>query len=96
MPQIGPAGPEFLIDPSMKAAYETNANPPEWELYDLSKDPYETVNLAGNPEVADAFKNLKQELLDWREETDDPLLDPAELQRLKKLYLSRKTSGKKH
>lgn len=92
--QIGPAGPAFLVDLSMKAAYETNANPPEWELYDLSKDPYETINLAGNPEVENILKELKKELFAWRQETDDPLLDPAELQRLKELYL--KNSGKEH
>lgn len=71
------------IDPGMEAAYKTTETPPEFELYDLSKDPYETVNIVGNPEVAEVLKKLKKELLTWRQETDDPLLDPAELQRLK-------------
>ncbi len=38
--------------------------PPE-ELYDLENDPYETVNLAGKPEVAAVQKQLREELYDW-------------------------------
>lgn len=84
--QIGATGPTFLTEDQMKSAYETNAHPPEWELYDLNKDPYETVNVAGNPEHAVVFKALRSALADWREETDDPLLDPRELKRLKEVH----------
>jgi N-sulfoglucosamine sulfohydrolase len=72
--------------PQMKSAYETMENPPEFELYDLSKDPHETVNLAGNPELATVLMELKADLMNWRQETGDPLLDPAELQRLKEAH----------
>ena len=56
--------------------------PPRYELYDLQADPYEFRNLADSPDHAAACAELKQALADWREETKDPLLDPANLERL--------------
>ncbi len=85
VPYIGETRPKpgvTQIEPGMEAAYETTEAPPEFELYDLGKDPHETVNLAGNPEVAAVLAKLKSELMEWRRETGDPLLDPDELQRL--------------
>jgi hypothetical protein len=35
------------------------------EVFDLSKDPSEFVNLAGKPEAADAEKELRAALLEW-------------------------------
>ena len=89
VPYIGATRPKpgvVEIKPGMEAAYRTTEAPPEFELYDLSKDPHETVNVAGNPEVAGVLKRLKADLLKWRQNTDDPLLDPAEMQRLKKAH----------
>ena len=56
--------------------------PPRYELYDLQADPYEFRNLANSPDHAAACAELKQALAAWREETKDPLLDPANLERL--------------
>ncbi|QHI69168.1 sulfatase family protein [Tichowtungia aerotolerans] len=89
VPYIGATRPKpgvVEIKPGMEAAYRTTEAPPEFELYDLSKDPHETVNIVGNPEVAEVLKRLKADLLKWRRNTADPLLDPAELQRLKKAH----------
>lgn len=61
----------------VRRAFETFANPPEFELYDLSSDPNEFSNLAGHPQHAAAERRLKQALLAWREQTDDPFLDEA-------------------
>jgi len=36
--------------------------PPEWELFDLRKDPREMRNAAGDPAYADTLASLKQEL----------------------------------
>jgi arylsulfatase A-like enzyme len=47
---------------------------PEWELYDLRKDPEEAVNLADDPEYAEVRSQLEARLLDWMRRTDDPLL----------------------
>ncbi len=48
-------------------------NPPEYELYDLDKDPHEFHNLAGEPEHAAIEKELKDALMKWRAETGDPI-----------------------
>ncbi|AKJ64731.1 sulfatase [Kiritimatiella glycovorans] len=83
VPQIGPVGIKFAEDDETRQAYETSMHPPEFELYDLSKDPHEMHNLAGNPEMKPVLERMKAELQRRREETDDPLLDPEELVRLK-------------
>ncbi|GAA4435635.1 sulfatase [Ravibacter arvi] len=43
---------------------------PEYELYDLRKDPFETKNLAGDPSYAKQLNTLKQVLENWLAETD--------------------------
>ena len=52
------------------------------ELYDLENDPYEFMNLAGQPEYAQIRKRLLTQLELWRRQTNDPLIDPAKLARL--------------
>lgn len=88
VPFIGAArlSPDTSMDPRMEQAYQTVRHPPEWELYDLRKDPHETTNLAGHPEMKDVLWQMQQTLKEWRVKTDDPLLDPAELERLKKAH----------
>lgn len=56
---------------------------PAVELYDLQADPDETKNLADDPAHAAARRRLEAALQRWREEHNDPLLDPARLQRWK-------------
>ncbi len=60
-------------------AMARQANPPEWELYDLQNDPWEFRNLAKDPAHADTLKKMQGLLLQWRQETRDPYLDPAVL-----------------
>ena len=62
---------------AVRQAFETFADPPEYELYDLDSDPAEFENLAGRPELAIVEKRLKKALRDWQDQTDDPILDPA-------------------
>ena len=52
------------------------------ELYDLKADPYEFKNLAGQPELKAVQDRLFQQLQNWREQTQDPLLDLAALREL--------------
>ena len=60
----------------IRTAFDTYAEPPEFELYDLEQDPWEFHNLAGDPDHAKAEQRLKSALETWRQETDDPTLDP--------------------
>jgi arylsulfatase A-like enzyme len=48
---------------------------PHVELYDLTTDPWEQTNLAGQPDVVKVETNLRHRLLQWMQETQDPLLD---------------------
>ena len=67
----------------VRSAYQAMANPPEYELYDLAADPYEFTNLASDPAHKQTLERLKSKLQQWREETEDPFLDPANTARLK-------------
>jgi N-sulfoglucosamine sulfohydrolase len=44
---------------------------PEEELYDLTADPYELNNLAGDPQQAETLARLRGELEHWLVESDD-------------------------
>jgi len=46
----------------------------EEELYHLDKDPTEMENLAGDPKYSHIKEKLKKTLLQWLEETKDPIL----------------------
>ncbi|GMQ28174.1 sulfatase [Algoriphagus confluentis] len=45
---------------------------PEEELYDVKKDPYQLHNLAADPAFAEVKIALRQQLIAWMEETNDP------------------------
>jgi len=45
--------------------------PPEWELFDLQKDPYEMNNVYNDPAYADEIKQLKIRLLELKEQYKD-------------------------
>ncbi len=47
-------------------------NRPAFELYDLAKDPEESVNLAANPEYAEVLKRYQGKLKAFQREMDDP------------------------
>jgi len=72
------AAPEHV-----RAAYARMQQPPRWELYDLETDPHEFRDLAADPAHRGTLARLQGVLARWREETADPLLKPAHLERLK-------------
>jgi N-sulfoglucosamine sulfohydrolase len=68
---------------SAQAALQTYVNPPRFQLYDLQADPNNFNNLAGNPQYAKVQQELKSALDAWRKESNDPLLKPGEIERLR-------------
>jgi len=68
------AGPD-----EVREAYRMMERPPRYELYDLDADPSEFRNLADDPAHAAVRTELATALQAWREDTADPLLDPAVL-----------------
>ena len=70
----------------VRRAFDIYADPPEFELYDLEKDPWEFNNLAGQQGHAEVQERLTRALLDWRRQTDDPFLDPAFLDEIQAPY----------
>jgi N-sulfoglucosamine sulfohydrolase len=61
--------------------------PPAFELYDLHNDPYETVNLDGDPEHAEIEERLRTQLAQWREQTADPFTDSDFVTRFTSTYM---------
>lgn len=51
------------------------------ELFDLEKDPGETKNLVSDPACLETRDRLQAALQGWRQETADPLLNPAVTER---------------
>lgn len=77
-------GLQDAIDASPVAdAYALMRKPPAFELYDLNEDPYEFRNLAEDSAHAEMLKDLQARLLKWRQATNDPMLNPKNVQRLK-------------
>jgi len=66
----------------IRRAFDTFADPPEFELYDLESDPIEFHNLAGQTKHQGAQQRLAKALNDYRRNTDDPFLDPATIQKM--------------
>jgi N-sulfoglucosamine sulfohydrolase len=64
----------------VQQAFQTFADPPEFELYDLEVDPVEFHNLAERPERQATLQELKAALWDYRLQTGDPLLDPERVE----------------
>jgi arylsulfatase A-like enzyme len=60
--------------------------PPEWELFDLEKDPREMNNVYGDPAYADTVKELKAELRRLKEQLEDTDEQYPELLRVQEKY----------
>ena len=79
-------GLQKIIDQAeepVRISYALTKQPPEYELYDLKSDPFEFRNLANDETYLSHLNLLKQNLEKWRKETNDPFLDPKNLERLK-------------
>ena len=60
--------------------------PPEWELFDLEKDPGEMNNVYDDPAYADTVKELKTELRRLKEQLEDTDEQYPELLRVQEKY----------
>ena len=58
-----------------RQAMERLKDPPEWELYDLQRDPNEMKERSKDPKLATEFLRLQQALRDWQARTQDPFVD---------------------
>ncbi len=65
----------------ISTAYRLMKHPPEFELYDLQRDPYEFSNLSEDENYKKILEQLKRKLNVWRENTKDPLRHPEILKR---------------
>ena len=82
-----------LADPSLAAAGHTGlrgeyieyGQTPEYEFFDLAKDPYELHNVAGVLEYQHAFQDCLRELRQWQETVEDFLLDPEAAEKEREL-----------
>ena len=66
---------------------------PTEELYDVEKDPFETINLAGNPQYATTLGELRARLDQWSRETKDPAPESAEIYDLEMQSQVARTKG---
>ncbi|MGB0328846.1 MAG: sulfatase family protein [Akkermansiaceae bacterium] len=89
--EVRHSSPEITVDyhaviadsaPEVREAYARMRRPPRYELYDLKNDPYEFQNLVEDSKYASTLKGLQQRLVDWRKQSNDPLLAQENLRRL--------------
>lgn len=73
---------KLAIGHPARVAMDRCRRPPVEELYDLSVDRIEFKNLANNPDYQNLRNFLRGELLKWRQQTIDPLLDAAVLAKM--------------
>ena len=57
-----------------KDKLKENSVVPYVELFDLEKDPLELHNVAGDPQYAEPFAQMKDRLMDWLKSVNDPVL----------------------
>lgn len=62
--------------PRIFKAYEQMKHPPEFELYDLKKDPFEFENLVASGKHQKVLEKMKKVLHQWQLDTNDPMIDP--------------------
>ena len=63
----------------MKGTYTNEPTSPAWEFYDLKNDPFELKNEYENPNFNTTIAQLKNELIQLREDYGDAITDGPEL-----------------
>ena len=62
---------DALADPALARRVRWLEQRPEWELYDLQNDPYETRNRANDEELQDVRQALQAKLEAWMQQQGD-------------------------
>ncbi len=75
---------KYLGTPAARA-FQRYIDPPEWEFYDLESDPVEFRNLINSSDHHGKITEMKTALLQWRNETGDPLLTDEGIRQFQKL-----------
>ncbi len=65
---------------SVSQAFARWNTPPRYELYDLQDDPYEWRDLSNDPDHHQVKHHLIKALTDLQQSTDDPFLDPKNVE----------------
>jgi len=65
------ADPLDCNDPGPRVGADLGAEPPEWELFDLKKDPREMLNVYTDPDYEGVVENLKEKLFAEMEAVGD-------------------------
>lgn len=94
-----PIPPLQSLTSAMRQAYETWRMPPEFQLYDLQQDPLETINRSGDPTLATEETELRRQLLQWLQRTDDFVLDAERREHFEKMiarYLESPPAAEDH
>src|SRR5690606_20605708 len=77
---LGEAGDEDAL-----AKHRSYRERPELELYDLEADPFELVDVAGDPRYAAELESLRAELARWQAEQGDADMRATEARALERL-----------
>ncbi|QEG02734.1 Arylsulfatase [Stieleria maiorica] len=72
----------------LQASYYDVEHRPEDELYDLTTDPHQTINLADNPDYQSVLQEHRQQLQQWQDATDDKGRYPESRESLRLVYKS--------
>ena len=76
----------YGLDLTREEVRRTEPTTPEWELFDLKKDPREMKSVYNDPAYADIVNELKKELLRLKKEFDDTDDAYPELAKINKKY----------
>lgn len=64
----------------VRVAYQTYLTPPKYQLYDLTEDPHEFVNLADDPAHQETLRDLEKRFRAWQRAVQDPLRLPGNVE----------------